>query len=184
MESIDKIAKKCGVHIKSNEDRLLIQSRFTLRNKSVSGFLILVILGVSLMISCFFVNGAGIGAKIYLMILGLLIFAIGAVSVVIQTTNFIELKGNTLTYRYVLRTTRIVLSKEDNVKMESKMKHVKRLRNQYGQDSYFRVVTIVLNTREGRPDIFDFQLDEDHAREAKYFGKEIERIINQRINLI
>ena len=176
---LDPILKKAGLSLNSNSERISVRSKFNFTGKGNLGLLLFLLISLFLLfISIFKVRE--IGVQVFLIILSTVILVFSIVTILKQLNDFVEANKGRVSFSNSLKKNEILITSDFKIKVKSDIIHTKTSRNSSG--SYFCVIELFLKIKEEKYRILDFQVDEEDSKEAKMLGKEIKRLILEKVN--
>jgi hypothetical protein len=174
---IIEIAKKACLEILIDNNTVDIKHRFRFGDKSILGILILLFGGLFLFFAPF-IKDSDSNSKIVGVIIGLLFSIISILTLIRQVTDKLKITDNTITFRYNLKRTSIPLNSKVNVKMKTEIKKMSRAGT---LGSEYIVITHYLQKQNKEIPILKFQLCNSDTDNAEKLGKEIIRLIKNKI---
>lgn len=153
-----------------------IKHTFRLGDTSNLGVIFFLLGGLFLIIAPF-LKTSDITTKIIGIALGFLIAVFSILTLIRQGADGLQIKDNTLTFRYNLKRTTIDLNSNLKVLMKTEVLKIRRV-GSVGSD--FIIVTHFLQNHTIETPILKFQLDHANAENAKKLGNELTRILNER----
>lgn len=174
---IDSILKKSSLSLYHDSKKILVKSEFRFLNKGNLGMIFIGLLSLALMIATI-VKVEKMIIVIFAIIIGLFMFIFSILGILKQVTDFVEISDRKIKFSNSLKKYDFLFKPNFKIKVKSSIERVKR---RGSPASYFCIVELILKTDNGKFRILDFQTDEKDAAEAKMLGKDIKRMIFERI---
>ncbi len=173
------ILKKANLSLNSDAEKIRVQSKFYFTDRGNIG--LIFFLGISLFLFYISVFKAKeTGAQIFLMILSIAILVFTVLVILKQLKDFLEIYNGRIKFSNTLKDKEVNLNSAFKIKVKSDIIHVKTRRSSSG--SYFCVVELFLKINDEKFRILDFEVDKKDSKEAKKLGKEIKKMILEKVN--
>ncbi len=180
MNGIEQSLRKASISLHTDAKRLLIKSEFYFWNKGNIGMLLIGLLGlVAIILSILKVKDTF--SMVFVIVLGTAFIIFTFLGVLKQVSDFVEFSGGKIRFSNSLKKQEFLIRPEFKIKVKSSTMKVKR-RN--SPASYFRIVELFLKTDDNKIRILDFQMDDKDSTEADKLGKEIKRMMKERLNKV
>ncbi|PWG06462.1 hypothetical protein [Polaribacter aquimarinus] len=177
--NFEKILKKASLKLYNDCQKLKVESKFYLSDRGNLGLLFFLVLALFLIYISFF-EVKEIGVQVFLLVISVAILFFTIIVIIKQLKDFVEVSRRTIKFSNNLKEKEIQLNSEFKIKVESQTIHTKSRRNSRG--SYFSIIQLFLKINGEKYRILDFQVDKKDSKEAKALGKEIKRLILEKVN--
>ena len=178
-KEFDSIIKKASLSLNSNSEKIRVSSKFNFTDKGNLGLLFFIVISLFLFYISIF-KTKEIVVQIFLIVLSSVILIFTIMTILKQLSDFVEVYKGTISFSNSLKKKEILLTSDFKIKVKSDIIHTKTRRNSSG--SYFCIIELFLKIKDKKYRILDFQVDEEYSKEAKVLGKEIKRLILEKVN--
>lgn len=170
------LTKQACLKISATDNGVDIKHTFRLGNQSTLGVIFILFGGLFLIIVPF-IKSSDTTSKIIGIALGGLLLMFSIFTLIRQVSDRLQIKDKTLTFRYDLKRTTILVS--SSMKINTKIAVIKPiLPPRLGAG--FITVTFFLNHPQQSTPILKFQMDNKYANDAKKLGSKLTQIINSK----
>ena len=176
---LDSILKKASLSLNSSSEKIRVFSKFYLTDRGNLGLLFFILISMFLLYLSIF-KTEGIGIQVFLIIISSAILVFTILTILKQLNDFVEASKGRVSFSNSLNKKEIIVNSEFKIKVKSEIIHTKTRRNNSG--SYFCIIELFLKIKDKKYRILDFQVDEEDSKEAKILGKEIKKLILEKIN--
>ena len=171
-----KIANTANLKFLDGDKVLLIKHKLDLHNQSAWGLLFFLCGGIILIVLPF-IKISDTFSKIIGVIIGILLFVVSVLTLIREIVDGLEIRENTITFRYNLKKTVLPISTTMKVKMKTEIMKIRRV-GTLGSD--FIIVTHYIEYSNKEIPVLMFQMDNLHADDAKKLGTKVTQIINSK----
>lgn len=171
------IANQAGLKISVNDSTVDIRHKYRVGDRSNWGVLLLLPGGIFLMLASFLKTSGNV-SKIAGIAIGLLFFIMSVLTLIRQVADRLTIKNQQISFRYNLRAASVLPGPGMKIKMETEISEISRVGS---LGSTFISARFYLQTINKEIPVFKFQMNNTDAAKAIRLGKEITRIINERL---
>ena len=180
MNGIEQSLRKASISLHADAKRLLIKSEFYFWNKGNMGMLLIGFMGLAAIILAI-LKVKDTFSMVFVIALGITFIIFTFLGVLKQVSDFVEFSRGKIRFSNSLKKQEFLIRSEFKIKVKSSTTKVKR-RN--SPASYFRVVELFLKTADDKIRILDYQMDQNDSAEADELGKEIKRMMKERLTKV
>ena len=170
--SIDELPKLASLKLNSNTSKLEIRQIFRFGEKSMIGNVVILLASIAF-ISLALIKTDDLSSQIGIVVIGLPLLIMSFLMMLRQFVDGIVIIGNEINISYNLRKNKVIFDQRARVKMVIEKDSVR--------NSDFITVSHYLQSETEWMPILSYQMDVSNSKDAIRLGKEIKRLIIERL---